>query len=65
MDECEYGKYCMCSTCFYQINNSGRECCTTCVDCAREGKQVHDVWSCTKYMRKEYLRNAELLSNAR
>ena len=56
MNECKYGKYCMCQTCEYQINNTGKECCNTCADCHREDKQVHDIWSCTKYERKGYLR---------
>lgn len=54
---CEYSKYCMCATCEYQLNNSGKGCCSGCADCMREKQQVHDVWTCTKYMRKEILRN--------
>lgn len=50
--------HCMCKTCEYQLNNTGKECCSGCDDCMREQKQVHDVWSCTKYERKDYLRSA-------
>lgn len=47
---CEYGEYCMCATCHYQ------EDCSYCADCTEAQKQMHDVWTCTKYMRKEHLR---------
>lgn len=56
MEVCEYSKYCMCQTCEYQINNTGKECCNTCADCYREDEQIHDIWSCTKYERKKFLR---------
>ena len=49
-DICEYGEYCMCATCHYQ------EDCSNCADCVSNNKQMHDIWTCTKYMRKEYLR---------
>ena len=49
-DICEYGEYCMCATCHYQ------EDCSYCTDCTESQKQIHDIWSCTKYMRKECLR---------
>lgn len=47
----------MCATCEYQLNNSDRRSCSECDDCYRENKQVHDVWSCTKYERKIVLRS--------
>lgn len=47
--------YCMCKTCMKQFNN-----CIHCSDCIRENKQVHDIWYCPKYMRKEHLRNYNL-----
>ena len=47
---CEYGEYCMCATCHYQ------EDCYYCADCTEAKKQMHDIWTCTKYMRKEYMR---------
>ena len=56
MEDCKYSQYCMCQTCEYQINNTGKECCTTCADCRRENEQIHDIWSCTKYERKKFLR---------
>lgn len=43
---CEFGKMCMCNSCKYQ------KVCKLCSDCLREKKQIHDVWSCTKYERK-------------
>lgn len=57
MGECKYGEHCMCATCEFQLNNSGRRSCSECDDCYRENKQVHDVWSCTKYERKIILRS--------
>lgn len=50
MEQCEYGKYCMCATCTY------KEKCDECGDCLRGKKQIHDIWTCTKYERKEELR---------
>ena len=47
---CEFGEYCMCATCFYQND------CSNCADCMSNNNQIHDIWSCTKYMRKEHLR---------
>lgn len=51
IDECAYGKYCMCATCSFQ-----NDCSSNCADCMSNNKQIHDIWSCTKYMRKEHLR---------
>ena len=56
MVRCKYSEYCMCQTCEFQSNNSSKECCNSCNDCEREKRQVHDVWSCTKYERSKYLR---------
>ena len=55
MAECDYGKYCMCQTCQYQ-QGCKEDNCNYCFDCLREKKQIHDVWHCTRYMRKEQLR---------
>lgn len=52
--KCGYGKYCMCQTCEYQL--SKKEGCYKCADCVGEKKQIHDVWTCTKYERKKHLR---------
>ena len=48
---CAYGNYCMCATCSFQ-----NDCSSNCADCMSNNKQIHDIWSCTKYMRKEHLR---------
>jgi len=50
IERCEYGKYCLCATCHYQ------EDCADCADCTEAQEQMHDIWTCTKYMRKERLR---------
>ena len=56
MDECKYGKYCLCATCEHRLNKSSKLRCYDCEDCMREQKQVHDVWSCSRYERSIYLR---------
>ena len=59
---CGYGEYCMCATCHYQKD------CVYCKDCEEAQKQMHDIWTCTKYMRKEHLRKGlrlEVVNNER
>lgn len=56
MTDCIYNNYCLCATCEFQKITTIGCCAAGCYDCLRAGKQVHDIWSCTKYQRKGFLR---------
>ena len=55
-DKCKYNKYCMCQTCKYQMDKDSYNLCSGCEDCIHNDRQMHDIWACTKYERKEHLR---------